>query len=159
MSILRVVASQDRPGDYETFLERHRHAATPQEDMRYLAALGSFRNETTALDAVEKCLIEFRSQDAPLIIPALMRNDATGPAVWRYVTEHWDEATKRISSNHHARLAGGITTFIRDPAFADEVEAFHLAHPVPGGYPATVEQQLERMRVGLEFASTIRTQF
>ena len=36
-SILRVVASQDRPGDYETFLERHRHAATPQEDMRYLS--------------------------------------------------------------------------------------------------------------------------
>ncbi len=159
LSILRVVASQDRPGDYETFLERHRHASTPQEDLRYLTALGAFRSESTALDATERCLIEFRSQDAPLVIPALMRNDLTGPSVWRYITEHWDEATQRISSNHHARLAGGITTFIKDPAFADEVEAFHVAHPVPGGYPATVEQQLERMRVGLEFARTIRTQF
>jgi puromycin-sensitive aminopeptidase len=159
LSILRVVASQDRPGDYETYLERHRHAATPQEDLRYLAALGGFRDEAVALDAADKCLIEFRSQDAPLVIPALMRNDATGPAVWRYVTEHWDQATARISANHHNRLALAVTTFINDPVFADEVETFHTAHPVPGGYPASVEQQLERMRVGLEFASTIRAQF
>ncbi len=158
-SILRVVASQDRPGDYETYLERHRHAATPQEDMRYLTALGGFSDEAVALDAAEKCLIEFRSQDAPLVIPALMRNITTGPAVWRYITDHWDQATTRISKNHHNRLALAVTTFINDPIFADEVETFHTAHPVPGGYPASVEQQLERMRVGLEFASTIRTQF
>jgi puromycin-sensitive aminopeptidase len=159
LSVLRVVASQDRPGDYETFLERHRHAATPQEEMRYLGALGAFRDEATALDAAQKCLREFRSQDAPVIIPVLMRNQATGPAVWRFVTDHWDEATARISANHHARLAWGVTTFINDPIFADEVEAFHVTHPVSGGYPATVEQHLGRMRVGLEFASTIRTQF
>ena len=159
LSILRVVASQDRPGDYETFLERHRQAATPQEEMRYLAALGAFNDERVALDATEKCLSEFRSQDAPLVIPALMRNEVTGPAVWHYVTANWERATKRISSNHHARLAGGITTFIKDPALADEVEAFHVAHPVAGGYPATIAQQLERMRVGLTFASVIRTQF
>ncbi len=159
LSILRVVASLDRPGDYETYLERHRHAATPQEDLRYLTALGGFRDEKVALDAAEKCLIDFRSQDAPLIIPALMRNDATGPAVWRYVTDHWDQATSRISKNLHNRLALGVTTFIKDPSFADEVEAFHTANPVPGGYPASVEQQLERMRVGVEFAATIRAQF
>jgi puromycin-sensitive aminopeptidase len=158
-SVLRVVASQNRPGDYETYLERHRHAATPQEDMRYLTALGGFSDEGVALDAAERCLIELRSQDAPLVIPALMRNPVTGPAVWRYITDHWDQATTRISKNHHNRLALAVTTFINDPVFAEEVETFHTAHPVPGGYPASVEQQLERMRVGLEFASTIRAQF
>ena len=127
--------------------------------MRYLVALGAFRDERVALDATQRCLTEFRSQDAPLIIPVLMRNEATGPAVWRYVTEHWDEVNARISSHNHARLAAGLTTFIKDPAFADEVEAFHTAHPVTGGYPATVDQQLERMRVGLAFAAAIRTQF
>ncbi|MGA7833796.1 MAG: M1 family metallopeptidase [Acidimicrobiales bacterium] len=159
LSILRIVASQDRPGDYETYVERHRSAATPQDDMRYLTALGSFRDVRVALDATERCLSEFRSQDAPLIIPALMRNEVTGPAVWRYVADHWDRATARISANYHARLSWSVYTFIKDPTFADEVEAFHVAHPVAGGYPANVEQQLERMRVGLAFAAAIRTQF
>jgi len=53
----------------------------------------------------------------------------------RFVTENWDEATTRFPSNYHARLAYSVNTFIKDPAFAAEVEAFHVAHPVPGGYP------------------------
>ena len=35
-TILRIVADQDRPGDYETFLERYSNAATPQDEQRYL---------------------------------------------------------------------------------------------------------------------------
>ncbi|MGB8179623.1 MAG: M1 family metallopeptidase [Acidimicrobiales bacterium] len=158
-AVLRVVATQDRPGDYETFLERHRVAPTPQEDMRYLTGLAGFRDEEVAIDATKRSLREFRSQDAPLIIPVLMRNEVTGPAVWRYVTENWDETTNRISAAHMARMAAGAPTFIKDPGFADEVEAFHEAHPVSGGYPANVPQQLERMRVGLAFADVIRQQF
>ncbi len=38
-AILRVVASQDRPGDYETFLERYRNAASPQDEQRYMRGL------------------------------------------------------------------------------------------------------------------------
>jgi hypothetical protein len=158
-SLLRVVASLDRPGDYEAFLEHYRSASTPQEQMRYLVALGSFNDERVALDAAEKCFSEFRTQDAPLVLPLYTRNEITGPAVWRYVTSRWDEATARFPKNTHARLASGIPTFIKDPAFADEVEAFHRAHPVSGGYPASVDQWLELMRVGLSFAAVIRPQF
>jgi puromycin-sensitive aminopeptidase len=158
-AILRVVANLDRPGDYETFLQRYHDASTPQEEMRYQIGLWAFRDEAVALDAAQRTLREFRSQDAPLIYPALMRNEVTGPAVWRFVTDNWDEATTRISSNHHARLAYAVYFFIKDPAFAAEVEAFHVAHPVPGGYPANVTQSLERLRVGLAFADVIRQQF
>ncbi len=156
---LRIVASHDRPGDYETFLERHRAARTPQEAIRYLYAMGSFNDPTVALDVAARCLHEFRSQDAPLVLPILMRNEATGPAVWRYLAEHWDEAIARFSPSLHARLASGIPTFINDPALADEVEAFHRAHPVVGGYPASVVQYLEMMRVGQRFAAAVQSQF
>jgi puromycin-sensitive aminopeptidase len=158
-SILRVVASQDRPGDYEAFLEHYRTAATPQEETRYLVALGSFNDERVALDAAEKAFSEIRTQDAPLMLPVWMRNEITGPALWRYVTSRWDEATTRFPSNSHARLASSVTTFIKDPTFADEVQAFHEAHPVIGGYPASVPQWLELMRVGLAFAAAMRQQF
>jgi puromycin-sensitive aminopeptidase len=158
-AILRVVGNLDRPGDYETFLQRYRDATTPQEENRYQIGLWAFRDEAVALDAAQKCLREFRNQDAPLILQALIRNEETGPAVWRYITDNWDETTKRIPSNYWARLAYSVYTFIKDREFAAEVEAFHLAHPVPGGYPANVTQSLERLRVGLAFADVIRQQF
>jgi puromycin-sensitive aminopeptidase len=158
-SILRVVASQDRPGDYEAFLEHYRTAATPQEQLRYLIALGSFNEERVALDAAERAFSEFRTQDAPLVLPLWTRNEVTGPAVWRYLTSRWDEATTRFPTNSHARLASGVPTFIKDPAFAEEVVAFHRAHPVTGGYPASVDQWLELMHVGLAFAAAMRQQF
>ncbi len=157
--ILRIVADQGRPGDYETFLERYRAAASPQESLRYQYAMGAFSDETIALDAAERCFSEFRSQDSPLVLPHLMRNETTGPAVWRYLTRRWDDALARFSPSHYARLVSGVPTFINDAALADEVEAFHRAHPVVGGYPASVEQQIERMRVGQVFATAIRRQF
>ncbi len=157
--ILRIVADQNRPGDYDTFLERYRTAPTPQDAMRYLVAIGGFSDESIALDAAEKSFSEFRSQDAPIVLPLYMRNETTGPAVWRYVASRWDEAQARFSTSHHARLTSGVPTFINDAALADEVDAFHRANPVVGGYPATVEQQLERMRVGQTFAAAIRNQF
>jgi puromycin-sensitive aminopeptidase len=158
-AVLRVVAVQDRPGDYDTFLERSRAASTPQEEMRYLAGLAGFRNEEVSLDAARRCLYEFRSQDSPLILPVLLANVANGPAVWRYLTENWDETIEHVPAQHLSRIAFGASTYVSDPAFADQVEAFHDAHPVMGGYPATAPQHMERMRIGLAFAQYIRQQF
>jgi len=157
-AILRVVAEQNRPGDYDEFLDRFRNAATPQDEMRYLVALGGFGDEKSALDAAEKCFSELRTQNGPIVLGALTRNQHTGPAVWRYLVSRWDEATEHFSSSHHSRMVGGLSTFVQDPAFAEEVIAFHEAHPVSGGYPASLPQQIERLRIGLAFATTIRQQ-
>lgn len=158
-AIIRIVAHQDRPGDYETFLERYRHAATPQEEQRYQWwGLGEFSEERVALDAAEKCFSEFRNQDGAIVLGILSRNATTGPSVWRYVTSRWDEALKRFPQNSHDRLTLGVSTFITDPALADEVERFHTEHPIYGGQ-RTVEQAIERMRVGLAFTAAMRQQF
>ena len=63
-AILRVVASQDRPGDYETFIERFRSASSPQDEQRYWRGLAGFNEERVALDAADKAFSEFRNQDA-----------------------------------------------------------------------------------------------
>jgi puromycin-sensitive aminopeptidase len=158
-SILRIVARQNRPGDYATFLERYRHAPTPQDAQRYLwRGLPEFPDEGIALDAAEKCFSEFRNQDAAIVLALLSRNAVSGPAVWTYMTTRWDDAMAKFPQNSHSRLALGVPTFIRDAAFADTVEKFHTEHPVYGGQ-RTVEQDLERMRVGLVFAAAMRQQF
>ncbi len=157
-TILRVVAHQNRPGDYATFLDRHARATTPQDELRYLHALCDFPDQDVARDVIERCFHEFRVQDAPLVLGMLSANPVVGPAAWRAVSQRWDEATARFPPNLMLRLTVGIPTFVHDGDFAAEVAAFHHAHPL-GGDQRTVEQYLERMRVGLAFAAALRTQF
>jgi puromycin-sensitive aminopeptidase len=157
-TILRIVATQNRPGDYELFLDRYHHAANPQEEQRYQWGLADFGDEAKALDAAERCFSEFRNQDAAIVLGLLSRNAQTGPAVWRFFTKRWDEALEKFPLNSHSRLALGLPSFIGDETFADDVERFHTEHPL-GGEQRTVEQQIERMRVGITFASAIRQQF
>jgi puromycin-sensitive aminopeptidase len=156
-AILRVVAGQNRPGDYETFLERYEHGVNPQEKQRYLWGLADFGDKDIALDAAEKSFSTFRTQDSAIELGLLSTNRITGPAVWQYFTGRWDEALVRFPSSTHARLAAGLPTFITDEAFANTVERFHTEHSL-GGEQRLIEQQIERMRVGLRFAEAVRQQ-
>jgi Peptidase family M1 domain/Peptidase M1 N-terminal domain/ERAP1-like C-terminal domain len=157
-AILRVVADQDRPGDFERFVERYRAAPTPQETLRYLRGLVHFNDEAVSLQAAELCLREVRTQDGAVYLGLISSNAVTGPAVWRYIAEHWDEAMEHFPAYLHSRLAYGLPTYITDETFAKEVEAFHLDHQL-AGQEIKIEQQIERMYNGLAFTSTIRPQF
>ena len=157
-AILRIVSSQDRPGDYETFLERYRSAASPQDEQRYMRGLYGFSDERAALDAADKCFSEFRNQDASTMFGLLTSNDRTGPSVWRLMTSRWDDVLAKFPPNTLSYTTRGIVTFINDAAFADEVEAFHESHPLDGEQKE-VQQNIERMRVGLTFAAAMREQF
>jgi len=157
-SVLRVVAHQNRSGDYETFLDRYKNAPTPQEQQRYLLSLGDFPDLDVAHDIVARCFTEFRNQDAPLVLGLLTANPVVGPTIWREISERWDEVQATFPPSLVVRTVMGIPTFIRDEAFADTVDAFHRSHPLAGDQ-RTLEQGLERMRVGLTFASALRQQF
>jgi puromycin-sensitive aminopeptidase len=156
-AILRVVASQDRPGDYEIFLERYRNAASPQDEQRYMRGLWGFSDERVALDAADRCFSEFRNQDGSTMFGLLTSNATTGPSVWRLMASRWDEVLAKFPPNTLSYVTRGVVTFINDAAFADEVEAFHESHPL-GGEQKEVQQNIERMRVGLTFAAAMREQ-
>jgi puromycin-sensitive aminopeptidase len=157
-AILRIVADLGRPGDYEEFLRRYDNAPSPQVEQRMYMALAEFSDEKIALDAAEKAFSKFRNQDGPIILMLLQRNPTTGPAVWRYMTSRWDDALKAFPVNLQVRLAMAMSAFINDRAFAAEVEAFHAAHPVPGEQ-RMVNQAIERMFIGLDFAEKTRAEF
>lgn len=156
-SILRVVSFQDRRGDYETFLDRYTNAANPQDEQRYLRSLGGFSDERVALDAVGRCFTSFRNQDASSVLGILSMNATTGPTVWKALSGRWDEALEKFPVNTLSYMTLGIRTFINDPAFADVVETFHNEHSL-GGEQKAVQQNIERMRVGLTFAAAMRAQ-
>jgi puromycin-sensitive aminopeptidase len=155
--VLRVVADQNRPGDFETFVERYRHARDPQEEMRYLRGWAGFSDERVALEAAALCFTEVRSQDAQVTLGLLTTPRVSGPAVWRYMTSRWPEALDRSSPDLQEWMTWGVPTFYTDPAFAAQVEDFHLANPIVG--QRWVIQRLELLHVGLAFAAAVRQQF
>jgi len=157
-TILTIVGGQDRTGDYEEFLNRYDNAADPQTEQRYLISLSAFNAEKTAFDAAEKAFSKFRNQDSAILLGILTTNKHTGRKIWQYIAKRWDEAMEKFPSNTHSRLAMGVPTFFQDEEFANTVEQFHNDHPL-GGEQRTIQQQIERMRVGLAFASSIRQQF
>lgn len=156
-AVMRVAAGTGEKGIYEEFIAREHRSAIPQEKQRYQFALGDFNDVTVALDAAEKCFSYFRGQDAPIILGLLERNRVAGPAVWRYVASRWDEAMVQFPPNVHSRMINGIVTFIADRSLVDEVATFQRAHAI-AGEERTVEQFIERMNVGLNFADAVAPQ-
>jgi hypothetical protein len=145
---LRIVANQDRPGDYETFLERYRDAPTPRTSMRYLRfGFGAFRDEAVALDAAEKCFSRVPHARRLNHLGILGRNEVTGPAVWRYFTGRWDDAVAKFPTDTWP-LALCLPTFIKDADFAAEVDAFHTSHPIVGATAPTWSKRSNECATG-----------
>ena len=147
------VPATTRPSSSATVVPRR-----PRTNSATCAGLWGFSDERVALDAAERCFSEFRNQDASTMFGILTLNALTGPRVWRLMTQRWDEVLTKFPPNTLSYTTRGIVTFINDAAFADEVEAFHVSHPL-AGEQKEVEQNIERMRVGLTFAAAMRQQF
>jgi hypothetical protein len=87
----------------------------------------------------------------------LVNSRANGPTVWRYLTGRWSDVQTKFAPNLHVRVTSGVTKFALDEQFANEVETFHLSHPLSVGQ-RTLVQYLERMRIAANFAKKIRPQ-
>ena len=158
-AILRIVANQDRPGDYETFIDRYTNAPSPQDEQRYQRGIMSFNEERVALDAAERCFHFFRSQDASIMIGLLSSNAVTGPRCGSYVTARWDEALAKFPMNtlslHDLRSAH----LHQRPGLRRRRSRRSTRHTRSVASSARSSSSIERMRVGLTFAAAVRQQF
>ncbi len=154
-AVLATVGAVNRPGDFDETFRRFKSAPDPQSEQRYRRALTQFDDRDLALRSFELCFGELRLQDVPLHLMALLSNRTGGPAAWEQLSSRWDEVVAMLPSKVAHRTVDAITTFIADRAFAERVAAFHTAHPVESGQ-RQIEQSIERMRVGVEFAERVR---
>jgi hypothetical protein len=131
---------------FDEFVARAEAAPTPQEQLRYLYALGTFPSEALVLRAVELALSdEVRAQNGPFLIQRALRNRSHAPAAWVAVRDRWDEVRARFSASLVPRLLEGVTWLVDDASVAD-VPRFLAAHPVPEG-ARVIAQHLERQRI------------
>jgi hypothetical protein len=141
-----IAATAGDAATFDDYIARADAAATPQEQLRFLYALGTFPTEELVLRAVDLALSDaVRPQNGPFLIQRALRNRRHGPAAWLQVRDRWTEVRGRFSSSLVARLLDGITWLVDDASMVD-VPRFLEANPVPEG-ARVIAQHLERQRV------------
>ncbi|MBI3743720.1 MAG: M1 family metallopeptidase [Chloroflexi bacterium] len=144
------VAAAGSDGDYDTFVQRFKAAATPQEEMRYLHLLPEFPTAKQMERSLAMCLNgEIRTQDAPFQMAYAMMNHDHGVAAWRFVRDNWKVCNEKFPSNTIPRMLSGVRALSK-PEVASEVLAFFKEHEVPQGR-LMVEQHLEKLQVNVAF--------
>jgi ERAP1-like C-terminal domain len=141
-----IVAGAGGIETFDDYVHKAAGAPTPQEQLRYLYALGTFPTEDLALRAARYAMSDaVRPQNGPFVIQRALRNREHGPLVWAFVRDQWDEVRARFSASLIPRLLDGITWLVDDASVAD-VPGFLADHPVPEG-ARVIAQHLERQRV------------
>ena len=136
--------------EYETFWDRIRNAATPQEEVRYLFRLASFPDAKLLQRTLDATLTEIRAQNGAFVIASGLANLRPGATAWAWLTSHWDDALKRVPDNSHGRMLEGIVRLI-DPPVGQRGRRVPRRSPDPER-PLQVDQLLERQRVNAAFA-------
>ena len=144
-----VVADNGDRGDYATYLDRLEHAASPQEERRYLFALASFPGLDEFTTTLEMAVDgRVRTQDAPYLLGRALGHREHGPVAWAFIRDRWAQLGEQFPSNSIPRMLEGIRS-LSQPEVADDVRSFLADHPVPQG-AKTVEQHLERLSINVE---------
>ena len=141
-----IVASVGDADTFTEFISRVDAATTPQEQLRYLYALGTFPSEALVLRAAEFAMSSaVRAQNGPFLLQRALRNREHGPAVWAFVRDRWDDVRARFSGSLIPRLLEGVTWLVDDASLVD-VPKFIAEHPIPEG-ARVIAQHTERQRV------------
>ena len=141
-----IVAAAGDEETFDDFAHRAAVATTPQAQLRYLYALGTFPTEDLALRAARHAMSDaVRPQNGPFVIQRALRSRDHGPLVWAFVRDHWDDIRARFSGSLIPRLLDGVTWLVDDASMQD-VPRFVADHPVPEA-ARVIAQHLERQRV------------
>ncbi|MBX7159230.1 MAG: M1 family metallopeptidase [Acidimicrobiia bacterium] len=143
-----VVAATGAADDFDVFVERSTSAASPQEQMRYVAALGRFPDAGLVGRACALCLDgTVRSQNAMILIATALANRDHGPLAWSFVADNWEALNELLPASAVPRMLSGIRT-LSEPTVAAGVMAFFDSHEVVSG-ALQVAQHVERLRVNV----------
>jgi puromycin-sensitive aminopeptidase len=142
-----VVATTGTADEFERFVAQSSASdRSPQEQLRYVYALGNFPSEDLVLRAAGLVMSDaVRPQNGPFVLARALRNRRQGPIAWAFVRDHWDDIRDRFSGALVTRMIEGVSWLI-DDASVHDVPRFLESHPVPEG-TRQIAQHVERLRV------------
>ena len=149
-AVIAILASTGGEREYADFHQRFRTARNPQEEQRYLYALGAFREPALIKQTLERTLNgEVRSQDAPFLIRSMLGSVYARALAWDFVKEHWEAMARQYPGSAYRRLYEGVTMLV-SPDWERDVQDFFERNKITLG-GKTLEQYLEQLRVAVRF--------
>jgi hypothetical protein len=145
---IAIVAHTGDERRYGDFLARFRAARTPQEEQRYLLGLAGFR----PAELVERTLGlsldgTVRTQDAPLLLRALLMGTHSRARAWQFFQANWERMAAKFPGPGIRRLCEGVLGLVT-PAWEQEVRAFFRDRNINLG-GKTLEQFLEQLHIAV----------
>src|SRR5207247_9680137 len=112
-ALVSIVAHTGTGADYDKFYSRFKNAQTPQEETRYLFALGAFR-QPDLIDRTLRLTIsgEVRTQNEPYLMRGILLNKDAREKAWSFMKQHWDDMLKRYPDNSIPRMCEGIIGWV-----------------------------------------------
>ena len=153
--IVMIAAHENRAGTLDVLDQRRVAATNPQDEQRYLFALAGIPSEEIAAQTLQRCVDEFRSQDAPFLMGAMIANRTVGEFAWRWITERWEQLSAHFIADMHAMMLNGVVTLFKNGELAREVRNFHESNPLQARH-ITLVQMLDRLERGVLFGERVR---
>jgi puromycin-sensitive aminopeptidase len=149
-ALVSILAFTGNDARYEEFVQRFRKASTPQEERRFLFALAAFKPSHLLKRTLDKALNgEVRTQDAPMVIGAVLHNVYGRAEAWAFVKKHWDEMDRLFPKNGLRRMCAGIVG-LTTPELQQDVRDFFRSRKIDLG-GKTLHQYLEQLQIAVTF--------
>jgi aminopeptidase N len=142
---------------FDEFLSLSESAPTSQEKLRFLGALGNFRDAGLYKEAIELTLSgKIRTQDAPFILAGIIGTEHAGETAWDFMRTNWEKIVSSFPDNAVPRLVAACSA-LDTPELQAEVVEFFARNKVKEGDMA-VAQMIERLsvNVGLRQIETLK---
>jgi puromycin-sensitive aminopeptidase len=147
-AVIPVVAHTGDASCFDDFLRRFRSANTPQEEQRYLYALTAFRPTALIEQTLTRTLNgEFRTQDAPYVLRALLMSVHGRELAWGFIKMNWEAMTRTFPPVSLRRMMEGIIG-LATPELERDVLQFVEGRRIDLGGKA-LEQYLEQLRIAV----------
>jgi puromycin-sensitive aminopeptidase len=152
-AVVHVTAAAGDQETYEVMRQQLRQAVTPQDQLRYLHALGQTPDRRLLQRTLAACLTsDVRSQDAPALVGRILASRHGRQVAWEWIEDHWDDICARFPNNVLIRMMEGATSLV-DPPWSERALTWLDAHAIPG---AGVRQDQLVERIGINTALAAR---
>ncbi|MGA3219632.1 MAG: M1 family aminopeptidase, partial [Acidimicrobiales bacterium] len=154
--VAQVIAAAGAEEEWELLYSHYKKATTPQDEVRYLHALGGFTGPAQVQRTLDLVFSgEVRSQDAPNVLAGALGQRAGCLLAWEAIEQHWDEMLLRWPPNTMHRVLEQLPALVAagDDA-VQRASAWLDSHPVTRG-ELKVRQSRERLYVNQAFKARV----
>jgi puromycin-sensitive aminopeptidase len=151
-AVARVVAAGGGSEEWDVLHAHYKSATTPQDEVRYLDALGLFSGPELVRRSVELAFSdEVRTQDAPYFLGSILGRRNGCAIAWEAIEQHWDEMfTRWPPKSVHRMLEWLPGLAAAGDEMAQRAFAWLDAHPLGKGERRVVQAR-ERLHINLKF--------